>query len=298
MQFEVHWRISHSASCCHAAEAICRQRTDVDQVIDSALRGAAERLQWEVTQAALPEDDFWDHLVPLAGEIDNDYQLSEFVLRKTLGLERYRQSQVAELARCLTQLETSAQHVMAGLADRLTSSSESLRQQWDLYGANLLKRAGLRTDERAIVGEATVDLVYPALGGAGVAHLAYNTARIEVLQCDPVSHLPEVVRLAWLLAQLNVDLPLFGETISRKRQGWIGRLAWLPIVLEAAEELGLTGDSKSLWKKAIVSWRISDRSPAPISDTLSSWWQSYQDLRPRWDVALVALDQMLSAVSL
>ena len=45
-------------------------------------------------------------------------------------------------------------------------------------------------------------LIHPALGGAGEAHLAYNSVRIEAVLANPNADLPEVVRLAWLIAQV------------------------------------------------------------------------------------------------
>jgi len=240
MSIAVHWRVSQSATCCHAAEVICRQRRVIDARLDGALRGPAEQLRQEVLGAGVPEEVFWEHLAPLAAGIDENRQLADAVLRKALGAGRYGEAVVAALARCLAQLETAGRRAVPELAAELSESSGHLRQQWDVYGPGLLARVALLTDERVIVDEATVDLLYPVLGGGGVAHLPYNTVRVEVLACDPAPDLPEVVRLAWLVAQLNADLPVLSEDLARNDQKRLARLALLPAVLHASEELELT----------------------------------------------------------
>jgi hypothetical protein len=297
MLVEVHWRVSRSASCCHAAEAIAHQRHDIDARLDAALRGPAEQLQCETVMAGVPEDDFWEHLVPLAAQIDNNRLLIDAVLRKTVGVGGYAESLVAVLARWLAELEAAGQSALPDLFDELSRSSEHLRQQWDLYGPSLLHQLALLTDERLLVNEATIDLVYPALGGGGRAHLNYNTARIEVVEQDLDPELPEIVRLAWLVGQLNTDLPGFSETILRKRQHRLAKLALLPAVLTAGEELGLTPPGASAWMRAARLWQVDGGLAAELTDVLGSWWESYLEMRPPWNVALGALDQMAASTA-
>jgi hypothetical protein len=293
MHVEVRWRVSQSASCFHAAEAICRQRRTIVDHLDAALREGAEQLHRQAVEAGVPEDDFWDHLVPLAAEIESNRELIDVALRKAAGLGRYSELLVNALACRVAQIEAAGQRAVPDLVEQLSQASEPLRQQWERCGLGLLNRVALLTDERMIVGQMTVDLVYPALGGGGVAHLRYNTARIEALECDPDPMLPEVVRLAWLVAQLNMDLPVFTESVPRRRLGLIAQLAVLPVVLKAAEELELVASGSSSSSRAIELWGLERGDRAELTDVLASWWESYLEMRPAWAVALAALDQMI-----
>ena len=95
--------------------------------------------------------------------------------------------------------------------------SIKLREQWEARGPGLLRAVGLRTEESLVADEAQVIVVQPALGGGGQAHLSANAVRIEAVLANPHAELPEVVRLAWLLAQLQLDLPAYSDRIQADR---------------------------------------------------------------------------------
>src|SRR5439155_20152019 len=99
-------------------------------------------------------------------------------------------------------------------------------------------------------------LVNPALGGGGEAHLAYNSLRIEAVLANPNAELPEVVRLAWLIAQLQLDLPKYSDTIHADRLPQIARYAMLPPTLLAAEAVELMRFTPELIGQAISVWRL------------------------------------------
>jgi hypothetical protein len=135
-------------------------------------------------------------------------------------------------------------------------------------------------------------LVHPALGGGGEAHLAYNSVRIEAVLANPVAELPEVVRLAWLIGQLHLDLPAYGETIHADRLPHIARFAMLPPALSAAEAVELGRFSVDSVRLALAAWRLSVPADVDGAALLYEWWQTYRQTRPPWPVAMAALDQM------
>jgi hypothetical protein len=183
-----------------------------------------------------------------------------------------------------------------------------------------------------MVPNADVVLVYPAYGGGGRAHLLYNSVRIEAVLTNPVPELPEIVRLAWLLAQLNIDLPAFSENLRPQRRNKIAQLAMLPATLQAAEEVELARCDPAAIRLALKVWNVgasrvltegqNEMSPQPASSdwgleeattfnpsncsadavqdqgeltsVLFEWWQTYVESRPRWPTALAALDRMLA----
>ena len=64
---------------------------------------------------------------------------------------------------------------------------------------------GRLTERELVVERADVILVHPVLGGGGWAYPPYNAVCFEAVLANPIAELPEVVRLGWLLAQLNLD---------------------------------------------------------------------------------------------
>jgi len=138
---------------------------------------------------------------------------------------------------------------------------------------------------------AQVVLVYPALGGGGAAHLPFNLVHLEAVLTSPLPELPENLRLAWLLAQLG--LPALSDPIPGDRLPDIAALAMLPVTLQAAQDLQLVEASPEMLDRALSAWQILTPTSADPVDVLWRWWSTCLETRPRWDVALTALDRML-----
>ncbi|NUQ63814.1 MAG: hypothetical protein HUU20_15160 [Pirellulales bacterium] len=293
MPIELSWRVSLSASCLHAAEAHCRSCPRLDPAIGAAVAEPAARLQREIRAAGLPEKAFWAHLAPLSGEIENNRQLVETAACKTVGPGRCSAGSLSALAGCVADLEAALRRGLPDLLEQVATGSEPLRRQWCSVGENLLFHVAQFTDERLVAPSATVDLVYPAQGGAGAAHLPYNSVRIEAVAHEAAGALPEVLRLAWLLSQLNVDLPLFSEAIHPDRRALVAELAMTPAVLAAAVEAGVECGGPEVLADAVRLWPIDDLDPSVTTATVAAWWDSCREMRPRWSVALAALDRML-----
>jgi hypothetical protein len=105
--------------------------------------------------------------------------------------------------------------------------------------------------------------------------------------------LPEILRIGWLLSQLNQDVPIFGERVHGDRLPLLAQLATLPPILQGAEVVELSSLSAGTLAAALSGWRIEVADPDQVAATLLNWWDTYQTSRPNWDVALAALDQML-----
>jgi hypothetical protein len=136
---------------------------------------------------------------------------------------------------------------------------------------------------------ADVILVQPVTGGGGMAHATYNRVSFEALLANPAGELPEVVRLGWLLAQLQLDLPSIQGPLSRHRAVEVGALGLTPAILAAAHDVELTGPIEPLVPRALDLWRQDARH----AETLQAWWDTFAAERPPWSTALAALDAML-----
>jgi hypothetical protein len=102
-----------------------------------------------------------------------------------------------------------------------------------------------------------------------------------------------VLRLVWLLARLNLDLPRYADGLGhRTRAETVGALGLVPPVLEAAEGLRLARADRGTMALVLNDWLRRDAAGA-LADTLADWWSAYRDTRPAWPTALAALGRLV-----
>ncbi len=167
-------------------------------------------------------------------------------------------------------------------------------ENWSARGPGLMAAIGRFTDESLIAPRASVLVVEPLLGGGGTAYLAYNAVAIEGVLANPCGDLPEIVRLAWLLAELQLEAPIHSETVHGSRLPLIAALAMVPPTLQAASVVELADFSPVTVQRAIEVWQIPVEDRAATAEGLLRWWDSYSRERPRWPVALAALERLLA----
>lgn len=295
---EVRWILSQSASCFHTADVLRRGLPVADSKLTSAIAETVEGLLREVDKFGLDQERLWEQLVPLSAGIEDNHQLAEVLLRKLVGGGDLGDLFAPPLAGWFTEIEGAVRRRMPDLLDGLVSGAKAVRGAWETWGPNLLGRVAELTDARLIVSRVEVAVVYPTLGGGGAAHLPYNSARIEAVETDPWPDLPEAVRLAWMASQLNVDLPMFSETIRRDRLPALAAAAMLPPTLAAAEGMELARCDEATVRRALAAWHVptlpSEDDPAAV---LWTWWETLSASQPPWQVALSALDRMFQPLA-
>lgn len=292
MNFSSSFRTSLSTSALHAAKAILDGRPLADARLADALAPAAVDLQRQIDAAGLPSEALWRQLIPLSANLESNRQLAEVALTKVVGRTTRSEAHTAGLAQAITQLEASMRTALPRLDEELPLRIGPLREQWEARGPGLLYGVQRLTEPGVLPESADIVLVHPAVGGAGDAFHKNNLVTLEGVLTNPHAELPETVRLAWLIAQLNADLPKFGENIHAQRLPAVAAFALLPPILQAAEDVELVHPSPMLLTKAIEAWNLpvpADIDPATL---LTDWWTTYLDSRPAWGVALTALDQM------
>lgn len=290
---QLHWIASVSASCCHAAEALSRGLSLADAALQQALTEPVGGLKATIRSASLPEHRLWQYLCAFAHHYENNLELARLTLHKTIGVSATSQALIARLAGDIGQMEAAFHQVHPQVATDLTHRVRPLQEQWEARGPGLLHALGRLTDPSLIAERAEVVLVHPALGGQAAAHLVNNSVRMEAVLTNVVPALPEVLRLGWCLAQLQLDLPAFADRVHRDRLEVLAQLALLPAVLQAGQEVELCPHSAQTLATALSAWRIQPPEAAGMEDVLQTWWATYCDTKPAWDVALAALDQML-----
>ena len=293
MATELRWIVNQSANSFYAADLIRRGIELPDGELIAALREPTAGLSAAVDTGGLPVELFWRHLVPLAARIGGNRELAKTVLRKLLGMDPRAEFLVNRLAGWFSEMEAAANRAMPQLCEQVESLGQRVQQQWARHGDLMLATVARLTDQQLIVSQADVLPVYPFGSGGGTSHLLYNSVSIETDSHDPVAELPEVLRLVWLISQLNVDLPMFSENLQPGRRPLIAAASMIPAVLEAAEESELDRYERPSVATALAAWRIEGPPDVDLADVIAHWWSTYIETRPPWNVALTALDRMI-----
>ena len=291
-QIALRWLTSVPVSCFHAAAALLRKQPLADPLLCDTVAAPAERLQAALLEEGIPPEIFWLHVIPLAAEIGNARELAEVTLIKTVGRAEASR-RVSQFCHLLAELKDAFAVALPRLGEEWTKGIEPLRQHWDYLGAGLLGRIVQWTEPGILVDSATVIPVYPALRGGGAAHLPYNLVHIECQPTESVAELPEVVRLGWLLSQLNLDLPRYSEGVAPSRLATVAALAMIPITLAAAAEVELARCDADAMALALQSWLAPANQAEAWTDTLTQWWDTYSAVRPAWATALQAFDRLV-----
>lgn len=293
------WTPNASASALHAAQAICEsgdKLTDT-RVVESIGQYALGLGRWIEATAPFDFGRFWSLLVGHSAVIESNMDLAQIVVRKGAVL-RSDKTAVSQLAGFISDIEAAYNQLYPKFQEQLPLRARPLQEHWLGFGPGLLAHLGRLTQKDLLVPEARVVLLQPVLAGAGVAHIDQNLVRIEAVLTNPMVELPEVVRLAWLLSQLQLDLPVHSETIGLHLLTRLAPLAMLPPILAAAEVMELSKCDESVAELAIEQWRIpvpKDKDiHAEIVPVLMDWWETYLQTRPAWHTAMQALSKMLS----
>jgi hypothetical protein len=287
---ELTWRTNILVGCLHAADLVRRHVPLRDRALQQALEEPTDVITRALEEERLPAEIFWQAVVPLSAEFDSPRRLAEVVLTKLQGsLEATMR--IPRFERHLHALRLAFQRVQGNAAGTLPALARTVQQRWNVQGSGLLAGVPGWTDPEILVEAATVLVVPPFAGGAGTAHLPYNSVRIEAAE-DADPEVPEPLRLAWLLAQLNLDVPRFSEDIARERLALVAGLAMAPVLIAVAENIRLITRADDTLERAIRLWMPSDRADRLVT-TVSQWWETYSGRRPSWSAALQALDQLL-----
>ncbi len=293
MTTELSWILSPRASALHTAAAMLDGARLVDHRLSAALESEVRILGDELATLGINPPQFFGHLIPASVRFDVPRKSVEATLTKLFG-SAARDDELAErLARRLGKLQAAFDQAVPRASEELELRSVPLREQWESRGGGLLAAVARVTEADLIVEEAEVILALPVQGGGGAAHWPYNAARIEAVLANPIAELPEVARLGWLVAQLNLDLPRFQGELRRERLAEIGPLAMMPAVLTAAREVELADYSPLTLGLAIRAWGSAIVEPSK----LIGWWDAYRSSEAPWTVALGALDRILSAAA-
>ena len=303
------WKASEPTSAFYAAQMLDAGHAAADAWLAEAFAPAIEVVRAEFEAAKLPVAPLFAQFTALAASgVEDNRRLVEQAWAKVLGRGAPQAMLLGRLAGTLGGLRAAflaayrananveQEHFEQELVDELLLRGRPIMEQWEARGPGLLAQIRRNSEENLLVENAVIALVHPILGGHGLAHRAFNTVTFETVLTNPDESLPEMLRIAWLLAQLNLDLPMYAEHLPAERRDLVGQLALLPPVLAAAEHVELAPLNVATLEQSIGTWRIEGAgNPAETASTLLTWWDTLEQAATPWPVALAALDQMLTS---
>jgi hypothetical protein len=293
------WKSSLLVSALHAAELVARVQPLADREFIESVQSAADGIQETAIDLSRlagqkSTDRFWEQLLSQACDVEDTRELAERVVTAILGPSGKEPPSISILARQASDAEAAFRLRYPKFADQSELRLMPMRTMWETYGPGLLAHIGRMTDKSLIVGTASVVAMQPMLNGYGAADLERNRIRIEAVLTNPIPELPEAIRIAWLLSQLNLDLPALSETIHSSRIVPLAGLAMLPPALAASKVVELADIDESFVDLAIEQWQIKVPESDSVASTLLSWWETYLQTRAPWAVAMTALERMLT----
>jgi hypothetical protein len=298
MTIAISWQTSVLASALYATDRLTQGESLVDGRLAEALDQPAERLTAELVIGGVEADNFWANLLPLSLTPQSTRQRVQVALTKAFGREADERLG-SKLAATVNDAEQALARSMPQLDDELQLRLGPWRQLWEARGPGVLYGVRRLAETELLPETATVALIQPVSGGGGRAFPAYNCVLLEAVLTDAEPKLPEIVRLSWLLAQLNLDLPRYADLLQRDRLRRAAMLGLVPLVLAAAEDAELVKADSATLRLALENWRLDQHGPLDqhssedLTDLLETWYGVYCQSRPKFTAALVALDEML-----
>ncbi|QDU93330.1 hypothetical protein [Lignipirellula cremea] len=292
---ELVWKPSAMATCLTASADLRRGAVLQDQELAAALSPLANNLQGLIEESGAPAERCWDCLTVMLSEKRPPRDAALAALARFVGRNPQTDQLASDMSSVLHQMRRTFFDTRPQIEEELAIRVGPLQQQWNARGNGLLRAIGRLTDDSLLVERATIIMTYPLRGGGGRPYPWFNALSIEAVLTNPNDALPEVLRLGWLIGQLNFSLPAISEAIHPDRLQSVSELAMLPALLTAGEEVDLSSWHPRLAELALQLWRIETPGVENPLDILTTWWETYQDGRPPWRVALTALDQMLAA---
>lgn len=279
-----------SASCMHAAACEREGVAAADAELAGVIREPAQGLIAAIAAAPWPIEEVLTELVCQAADFENNRELvTRVVARRRIHAT---ETAIGRVAGAIADVEAAMRRARPELAEELAVRGRPLMEQWQARGPGMLLEMGRMTDAGAIPEFAEVVLVAPYAGGHGRAHASQNRVTFEAVLVNPHAELPETVRLAWLVVQLNADLPRFADVLGARFSAHAFQAAMLAPALAAAEVVELARCDEATLALAIHAWRLERVVPPDAATQIGQWWQTWLEGASPWPVAVAALAAM------
>lgn len=251
--------------------------------LESSLRAPVEKLQASLVEEHLGVEAFWQILIPISAEFSLPRQLAETALIKLMGSVEAK-PRVGRFERDLVGIRSAFQQ-----NHKASEPGDQLKQAWVKHGSGLLGGIEHWTEAGILVESANVFLMPNLSNGGGEAHPVFNSVRVEQVADTPI----EAVHLAWLLGQLNLDVPRFSEAVPGEHRHHIAALSTIPVAFAAAEFAEVAECTPDAIHNAVEAWLGPSERLADWQKAVLDWWEVYKLQRPPWPTAMQALAGLL-----
>lgn len=293
MPIELTWKHNDRLSAIHLAYcSTCFSEKAYFRLPECRIQ--ASLLGGAVKSLVVPASRAWELLFQLGPDSGTNDDLANRLCVRCLRVEERTEPVIGRLRSALREAELAMANEYPDFAEETKLRQRPLQEQWEAFGPGLLHQIGKLMNNSLLVEKAEICLVPPVSGGFGWAHLQTNRCHVEAVLINQDRELAEVIRLAWLLSQLDFERPQFSDKINSFRLRRVAGLAMLPAVLAAAEILGLAVLNTESILRGLVLWRMeSPGSKAlALAEVLMAWWETVCTAQANWTVALTGLDRL------
>lgn len=295
---QLHWKTNSDLSAMHVAWAVAHFGGRVR--VGGELLSACESFATLASKYSVPASRFWELALVLSVDGGANFDWATRMSGKLLPQATRSDALLSEATAALAGLERAFKHEFSSYAREIELRQAPLKELWEAHGPGTLRQVGLVTSADVLVESAAIYLVQPVLGGSGFAHLATNRVHLEAVLTNRDPRLPETLRLAWLLAQLDAERPVHSELMNALEVRRVAGFAMIPAVLWAGQELGLCELSVASVQAAMEAWHAEFLSAnqsnhaAALAAVVMTWWETYEAGQPEWRIAMAGLDRMLA----
>lgn len=296
----IRWEVSDKLSPLHAARCWAAGLRGIDPTLEEKIAEPLAELTKRLAALEVDLGTFWARLVACGavGQSDQEACRSSLI---SAGLgELTLDASASAILNALADMRLAYQERYPKSSQQLSLRARPIREQWDGYGAGLLRRVAKKTHESFIPKNVVCVLLSPYRGGAGDCDPASSTLWMEAVLTNPVASVPEVLRLVWLVTRIGIGsrvLPIEAGVITGEdsnRATMVLALSALPVVLDAACYLEMTQSptvTAALIDSAVQAWFGPMEST--VVEIVEKWWSQSEQINPPFPVALKALDRML-----
>jgi hypothetical protein len=297
MPTELQWIARSSTAAWYWLDVA--ERSDADAPVPHDHGLAEARQAWQ--QFLVAQDLGWqavsEVVLPLSAEFDSPAVLARAMLPRLMPRERAKAGESAWL-NALRAWEHAMAAAQPKLGEELQLRIGPIRELAESCLPGLLRMVGRASDPLLLPGLARIVVVPPYCHGYARSFPINNTILWEGLLVNVQPQLPEVLRLCWSVAQLNLEVPALVGEIPRAAACAAGAWATIPLTLHSGSELDQCGCDLPYVKLAAETWQPPRWRELSIEETSAIvwlWWETYAVARPAWPIALAALIAMLDA---
>jgi hypothetical protein len=297
MPTELQWIARSSTAAWYWLDVAVRCETESSLPHDEQLAEPQRNWQTFLTGQGIHWPPLSEVILPLSAEFDSPATLVRAMLPRLMPRERAKACE-NDWLNALRAWEQAFATAQPKLGEELQLRIGPIRELAESCLPGLLRMVGRASDPLLLPELARVVVVPPYCHGYARSFPLNNTILWEALLVNVQPQLPEVLRLCWSVAQLNLEVPALVGEIPRAAACNAGAWATIPLTLHAGSELDQCGCDLPYVKLAAETWqppRWRELDNAQTSAIVWNWWETYSVTRPAWSIALGALIAMLDA---